>query len=84
MREGATNVIRHSGAQHATIRIEPGLAAASAEIIDDGRGGDGRRRPATGSSACASGCEGLGGELDAGPRPEGGFRLRVSVPVEPA
>jgi signal transduction histidine kinase len=26
----------------------------------------------------------LGGELDAGPRPEGGFSLRVSVPVEPA
>jgi two-component system sensor histidine kinase DesK len=91
VREGATNVIRHSGASHATIRIEPGLAAANAEILDDGVGGT--QSPSgsgTGNGGAAGHgivglrerVQGLGGELDAGPAPDGGFRLRVSVPVE--
>jgi two-component system sensor histidine kinase DesK len=81
VREGATNVIRHSGAQHATIRIRPGLAAASAEILDDGAGGGGLAG-GHGLTGLRERVQGLGGELDAGPRPEGGFRLSVSVPVE--
>jgi two-component system sensor histidine kinase DesK len=83
VREGATNVIRHSGAQHATIRIRPGLAAASAEILDDGAGANGTAA-GHGLTGLRERVQGLGGELDAGPRPEGGFSLRVSVPVEPA
>jgi two-component system sensor histidine kinase DesK len=83
VREGATNVIRHSGAQHATIRIRPGLAAATAEILDDGAGGNGVA-DGHGLVGLRERVQGLGGELDAGPRPEGGFRLSVSVPVEAA
>jgi two-component system, NarL family, sensor histidine kinase DesK len=83
VREGATNVIRHSGAQHATIRIRPGLAAASAEILDDGAGANGTAG-GHGLMGLRERVQVLGGELDAGPRPEGGFSLRVSVPVEPA
>src|SRR4051794_4666961 len=45
VREGTTNVIRHSDARHASIRIVPGLAAASAEVIDDGRGANGGPPP---------------------------------------
>jgi two-component system, NarL family, sensor histidine kinase DesK len=81
VREGATNVIRHSGARHATIRIEPGLLAANAEITDDGAGGDGAGS-GHGLVGLRERVQGIGGELDAGPRPEGGFRLSVSVPVE--
>jgi two-component system sensor histidine kinase DesK len=80
VREGATNVIRHSHARHATIRIEPGLAAANAEILDDGAGGDGGGT-GHGLVGLRERVQGLGGELDAGPAPDGGFRLRVSVPV---
>jgi two-component system sensor histidine kinase DesK len=80
VREGATNVIRHSGARHATIRIEPGLAAANAEIVDDGAGGNGVGT-GHGLVGLRERVQGLGGELDAGPAPDGGFRLRVSVPV---
>ena len=52
VREGVTNVVRHSGARRCTIRVRPG------------RGGGGRRRPGacpiptpagTGWSACGSG-----------------------------
>ena len=36
VREGATNVIRHSGAQHCTLRITASLTDAGVEVIDDG------------------------------------------------
>ena len=38
VREGATNVIRHSGARHCTIRITASLTDAGVEVIDDGVG----------------------------------------------
>lgn len=38
VREGATNVIRHSGAHHCTLRITASLTDAGAEVIDDGVG----------------------------------------------
>jgi two-component system, NarL family, sensor histidine kinase DesK len=36
VREGATNVIRHSGASHCTMRVSAGLVDAAVEVIDDG------------------------------------------------
>jgi len=42
VREGVTNVIRHSGAQSCEVRLTP----VSAEVVDDGSGGD---SPGTGS-----------------------------------
>jgi len=82
VREGTTNVIRHSNARHASIRIVPGLVAASAEVVDDGRGANGG--PPDGGHGLAGlreRAERLGGEVDAGTDAAGGFRLRVSVPV---
>jgi two-component system sensor histidine kinase DesK len=38
VREGATNVIRHSGAQHCTLRVIASLTDAGVEVIDDGVG----------------------------------------------
>jgi two-component system, NarL family, sensor histidine kinase DesK len=80
VREGATNVLRHSGARHASITVRPGPAGTEVEISDDGRGET--RAPDAGH-----GLEGLreralsiGGELEVGAAAEGGFRLRVSVP----
>ena len=82
VREGTTNVIRHSNARQASIRILPGLVAASAEVVDDGRGANGG--PPDGGHGLAGlreRAERLGGEVDAGTGAAGGFRLRVSVPV---
>jgi two-component system, NarL family, sensor histidine kinase DesK len=82
VREGTTNVIRHSNARHASIRILPGLVAASAEVVDDGRGANGG--PPDGGHGLAGlreRAERLGGEVEAGTGAAGGFRLRVSVPV---
>jgi two-component system, NarL family, sensor histidine kinase DesK len=82
VREGATNVIRHSGARHAAIAVRPGAGTAELEIVDDGSA---RPAPATGH-----GLDGLreramsiGGQIETGAAPQGGFLLRVSVPARP-
>ncbi|HEU4671598.1 MAG TPA: sensor histidine kinase [Candidatus Limnocylindrales bacterium] len=86
IREGITNVVRHSGASAAEVcvRSEPGRATA--EIVDNGPGGEihGPRH----ATSRGAGLRGLrervglvGGELEAGGVPGGGFRLRVVVPL---
>ena len=50
VREGATNVIRHSGAHHCTLRITASLTDAGVEVIDDGVGDGGRVRAGTASA----------------------------------
>ncbi|MET8040326.1 histidine kinase [Micromonospora sp. NPDC005215] len=79
VREGVTNVVRHSGARCCTVRVHPDRV----EVSDDGRG------PST-PDATGHGLVGLrerAWELDAsltvGRRPDGsGFLLRVHVPAE--
>jgi two-component system, NarL family, sensor histidine kinase DesK len=82
VREGTTNVIRHSGARRCAIAIAGGQvgSGASAEILDDGRGhdGDGGGHGLAGLRERAAR---LAGRVEAGARPEGGFRLRVTVPL---
>ncbi len=73
VREGTTNVIRHSGARRVRIVVD----GSSAEIADDGRGGDGSGHGLDGLRERA---ERLGGRLEAGPRAGGGFGLRVTLP----
>jgi len=58
VREGATNVIRHSGARHCTLKITTSLTDAGVEVIDDGRGavtiGNGAGVPSAGVVGSAS------------------------------
>lgn len=84
VREGTTNVIRHSGARRCEIAIapDPAAGAAHAEIQDDGRGAG---LPFGGAG---NGLDGLreraallAGTVEAGAVPGGGFRLRVTVPM---
>jgi two-component system sensor histidine kinase DesK len=84
VREGVTNVIRHSRAKRCEIRVTQDSEEIRAEIIDDGRGFSPKRNEA----AAGSGLSGLaervaasGGGFEAGSPPEGGFRLRVSLPL---
>jgi two-component system sensor histidine kinase DesK len=87
VREGSTNILRHSGTSRASIRIGLAGSDATADIEDDG--------PARAASVASAdgppqghGIAGLrervaafGGRLDAGPTRSGGYRLRVCVPV---
>lgn len=72
VREGVTNVVRHSGARRCTVHVAPDRV----EVLDDG--------PADATLAVAPGfgldglrrrAERAGCLLEAGPRPGGGFRL---------
>src|SRR3954467_3680857 len=70
VREGVTNVVRHSGARWCGVRLD----ASSVEVRDDGRGpgspGDG-----SGLAGLRGRAEAVGGRLETGPSPEGGFLL---------
>jgi two-component system, NarL family, sensor histidine kinase DesK len=85
VREGATNVIRHSGASRAEITVTARAAATELEITDDGRGEPGSNGgPEAGGHGLAGLIErahALGGTVEAASGPDGGFRLRVSVPA---
>jgi two-component system sensor histidine kinase DesK len=93
VREGATNVIRHSGARRCSLRVSTGLADVAVEVIDDGRGGgNGRYGPGDRSPDAGEGGNGLlglaeraadmSGSVESGTLPDGsGFRLRVSIPL---
>ena len=87
VREGITNVLRHSDAAHARVRVLVAGGDAAVEIEDDGRpaseaeeSGEGRRT-GTGLAGLRERAARLGGGLEAGPLASGGFRLRVAVPV---
>ncbi|WP_427884751.1 sensor histidine kinase [Kribbella sp. GL6] len=78
VREGVTNVVRHSGAKRCTIKI----SAAEIEVLDDGKG------PTPDGGASGHGLVGLRERADqvaaavqVGQASGGGFRLAVKVGV---
>jgi two-component system sensor histidine kinase DesK len=83
LREGVTNVIRHSGASRCEVRLgdtwlevrDNGRSAA--DVVSSSRASGGGH----GLSGLAERVAAVDGTLDAGPLPEGGFMLRVSVPT---
>lgn len=80
VREGTTNVIRHSGARSCRIEVEPGVEAASVEVLDDGHAVE-PNGTGSGLAGLRERVERLAGRVEAGPAPDGGFRLWVSVPM---
>lgn len=83
VREGATNVIRHSHARRVTMTISSTLADAGLEVVDDGVGaarvnGSGGGH---GLEGLAERARSLNGRVEAGSRPAGGYRLAVTVPL---
>jgi signal transduction histidine kinase len=85
IQEALTNTARHSGGTRATVRL--GYSGHGLEVaVDD----DGPARPGTPGAAEGSGngivgmterATALGGTLQAGPRPGGGFQVRAWLPL---
>lgn len=75
LREGVTNVIRHSGARRCEVR----LGESWIEIRDDGTGAHGNGSSGHGLAGLTERLTAVGGSLKAGPAPEGGFVVRASV-----
>jgi two-component system, NarL family, sensor histidine kinase DesK len=75
VREGLTNVIRHSRARSCRVRV----SASSVEITDDGQGS--AAAPGNGLRGLRERAAAAGGGVDAGPVQPAGWRLRVWVPA---
>ena len=84
--EAVTNVVRHAGTASARISLSYGESELAVQIDDDGRGAasDIGARGGSGLAGMRDRATALGGSLDAGPRPGGGFRVRARLPLEQA
>jgi signal transduction histidine kinase len=89
LQEALTNVARHAGATRADIDIAYGPHDLTVQVADDGRGPPTTPTPDGTDGAVGSGIAGmreraaaLGGDLEAGPGPDGGFRVRARLPLE--
>jgi two-component system, NarL family, sensor histidine kinase DesK len=80
VREGTTNVIRHSGALHCAIRVRADQERAAVEIEDDGSAAPAIER-GSGLNGLRERARRVRGEVEAGALPEGGFLLRLTVPL---
>ena len=78
MQEALTNVTRHARARRAEVRLTYG-DELRVEVSDDGIGGS--ALPGNGIAGMRERAEALGGVLEAGPRPGGGFRVAARLPV---
>jgi signal transduction histidine kinase len=83
VQEALTNSIKHAGASRAEVVVRYGQGSVELVIRDDGRG--------ISDAKAESGGHGLvgmrervavyGGDLEAGPRPNGGYELRARLPL---
>lgn len=85
LQEALTNVVRHSGSRTARVRLGWQAHALELRVEDEG--------PAAGDPAGGSGnglvgmrerASALGGTIEAGPRPGGGFRVVARLPLKAA
>ena len=83
VQEALTNAVKHARATSAEVLVRYADGAVELQISDDGKG--------VSDGSAESGGHGLmgmrervavyGGDLEAGPRPEGGFALRARLPI---
>ena len=80
IQEAVTNVVRHADTSQCQVLISQQDGHLLIEVTDSGRGG-----PAAGTGYGITGMREraalLGGDLTAGPRPGGGFRVAARLPV---
>jgi signal transduction histidine kinase len=85
VQEALTNVLRHAGARAVTVVARADADMLTIVVADDGTG---PQRPSSGAGAGVRGmrerAEALGGTLEAGPGPDGGWRVEAALPLAPA
>jgi signal transduction histidine kinase len=81
VQESLTNIVRHAEAGTATVELTYRSGDLTLQIDDDGRGPPGRTGGGSGISGMRDRATALGGELEAGPQPAGGFRVRARLPL---
>jgi signal transduction histidine kinase len=87
IQEALTNTLRHANASKATVEVRYLPSAVEIEVTDDGRGARSARWETEGGHGLAGMRERaqlFDGAFEAGPRPSGGFAVRVVLPSDPA
>jgi signal transduction histidine kinase len=84
IQEALTNARKHSGGATATVRVSYGTATLEVEVLDDGTTRAGRSVPEGGHGLIGMRERATlhGGHLRAGPRPEGGFAVHATFPLD--
>ena len=90
VQEALTNVRRHARARRVTVTVryrweQERPQSVEVEVLDDGRGAATTRTDGSGGFGLTGIEERAAmhdGESEIGPRPNGGFRVRVRLPVE--
>jgi signal transduction histidine kinase len=87
VQESLTNVRRHAGPAAVAVRLEYGDRDLTVRVEDDGCGPGAARPGGSGGSGLAGMREraaAVGGTLDAGGRPDGGFQVVARLPLSGA
>jgi signal transduction histidine kinase len=81
VQEGLTNALKHARATHAEVLVRYSDGHVELAVTDDGPGGGSGDKGGHGLVGMRERVSVYGGDLEAGPRPEGGYRLRASLPT---
>jgi signal transduction histidine kinase len=85
VQEALTNTLKHAGSAHATVTVSYGRGEVVIAVEDDGRSGGGALDDGGGHGLVGMrervGLD--GGVIQAGPREQGGFAVRVRLPTRP-
>jgi signal transduction histidine kinase len=86
VQEALTNVVKHAGPARAQVVVGYHDRDVTVEILDDGRGaatstGEGRAGTGHGLIGMRERVAAFGGDLEAGPGPDGGFRVAARLPL---
>ncbi len=86
VQEALTNVVKHAGPARAQVVVGYRDQDVTVEVTDDGRGGgastgDGQAMVGHGLIGMRERVAAFGGDLEVGPRPDGGFRVAARLPL---
>jgi signal transduction histidine kinase len=82
VQEGLTNAIKHARASKADVLVRYADGSVEVSVTDDGPGGGDGGGGGHGLVGMRERVTVYGGELEAGPRAEGGYSLRARLPVQ--
>ena len=81
VQEGLTNALKHARAKNAEVLVRYSNGFVELSVTDDGTGDGGGDSGGHGLVGMRERISVYGGDLEAGPRPEGGYLLRATLPV---
>lgn len=81
VQEALTNALKHAGPARARVVLRYAPGGIDVEVRDDGGGGGGADGSGHGLAGIRERVAIYGGDLDAGPLPDGGFAVRAHLPL---